>query len=84
MVEIFDGIQNIFEHGEVDNEILVFPIKIITLVALPFPTLGNGVMLFQHSDGMVCVLISILFHVKVVHTKGDGNRTPFMGPKTGC
>ena len=32
---------------------------------------------------MVCVLLSVVFHSKIVHIEGEGNRTPFVGPKPG-
>ena len=40
-------------------------------------------MLFQHSYEMVCVLLSVVFRSKIVHTEVEVNRMTFVGLKTG-
>ena len=83
-METSDGIRDIFEHEEVNDAVLVVPMDLKGYVVFPLPILGKGAMLFKNSYEMVCVLLSVVFHAKVIHTEGEGNRTPFVGPKTRC
>ena len=82
VVEVFEGILHIAQHGEVDLADFIVPIEVEAKVAGPVPVVGKFLVLLEDVHEVVDVLFALVLIYKIFNTKGKRDIMPSMGPKT--
>ncbi len=71
-------------HGDVKRQIVVFPFQFYTAIQISRPIFGQLVFFFDAPDQVVNVLLSRVFHTKVINNKREQYWSGGMLPKSRC
>ena len=82
MVELYECLFYVEEHGEVDLLALIIPVEINAEVALSFQIMGDGVMILEDGHEVLRMLFANAFYFKVVNAKRGADWAISVCPET--
>ena len=65
-LETIEGIRNVSRHGEMHTSLEIVPVEGESEIALAFSVFSDIIMLFNYTNQMIYVLLSKIFHSKIV------------------
>ena len=81
VLELFEGFGDIPRHGEMYLVLCIAPVKVYANVLVTSPIGGEGVVRFDHSLEVYCVLLADILDSKIIHHKGESDGAQIMHPQ---
>ena len=66
-LDTLEGTRNVSRNGEMHTLLDIVPVESESEIALALPLFSDIIMFFNYTNQMVCVLLSNIFHAKIVN-----------------
>jgi hypothetical protein len=69
-------------YQDVEGSFVVIPIRFDAAVEIAHPILGKSIFCFNHCNQMAHVLLTLVFHSKIIDNEGEGDGMCYVFPET--